>query len=90
MKTIDEEPVLANFDFHPKKGPQPKGYKSLRIEDEVIVTTKGKVKQIGSSWQTGAKFSIEVSSCEIESLEKNPVSLDDAVANSAKMRKRVM
>lgn len=82
--------MIANFNFHGKGKVQPKGYKGLGIDDEVTVITKGKVKQIGSSWDDGATFAVEVSSCTIECPTESPVSLDAAVANSAKMRKRMM
>lgn len=89
-RTLKEEPVIANFNFREKGKVQPKGYKAMCIDQEVTVITKGKIRSIGSSWDNGATFSVEVVSCEIEKPETKQVSLGAAMDEAAANRKRVM
>jgi hypothetical protein len=86
----NDEPVTAQFNFREKGKVQPKGYKGLTIDADVTVTVKGKVKQIGSSWDNGATFTIEVAACEIEQPASAPVSLGSALDAADSKRKRVM
>lgn len=85
---VADDPVTANFHFREKGKVQPAGYKSMNIDQEVNVTVKGKVKQIGSSWDNGASFTVEISSCEI-AFPAAPVSLSGAIDAAAKSRKKV-
>ena len=91
-KTImerDDEPTIAHFNFRDKGKVQPKGYIGLGIDQEVTVTIKGKVKQIGSSWDSGAQFSVEIADCEISVPANNPVSLSAAIDEAGKKRKKI-
>jgi len=89
MEFIDE-PTTASFHFHEKGKVQPKGYKGLQVDKEATVTVRGKIKQIGSTWDNSKQFTIEVSSCEIEQEAAGPVSLDAAIAGADKTRKRMI
>lgn len=84
-----EEPTTASFHFREKGKVQPKGYAGLGIDQEITVTIKGKVKQIGSSWDNGATFTVEIASCEISVPASAAVSLAAAVDEAGKNRKKV-
>lgn len=83
------EPVTASFNFREKGKVQPAGYKGLGIDQDVTVTVKGKVKQLGSSWDNGAQFTIEIASCEISVPASANVSLASAIDEAGKARKKV-
>lgn len=84
-----EEPLTVDFHFREKGKIQPTGYEGLGIDQEVTVTVKGKVKQIGSSYDKGPRFTIEPSACEITVAASKPGSLSTAVEDAAKTRKKV-
>lgn len=84
-----DEPTTATFNFREKGKVQPTGYKGLGIDDEVTITIKGKVKQIGSSWEKGPTFTVEIASCEILVPAETNVSLANAVEEAGKTRKKV-
>ena len=89
LSPAEEEPTTANFHFREKGKVQPKGYTGLGIDDDVTVTIKGKVKQIGSLWNDGANFTIEIVSCEIMVPAEGNISLSSAVEEANKSRKKV-
>lgn len=86
-----EEPTTASFHFRQKGKVQPVGYTGLAIDSDVTVVLKGKVRRIGpGTWEPEDKaFDIEISSCEITSPAKTPVSIDDAVKDADKTRRKV-
>jgi len=86
---VIDEPTTASFHFREKGKVQPKGYSGLGIDQEVTVTIKGKVKQIGSSWDNGATFTVEIESCEISVPASGAVSLSAAIDEAGKNRKKV-
>ena len=90
MPGMSDEPTTATIHFNEKGKVQPKGYKGCQIDKEATVTLKGKMKQIGSAWDDSRQFTMEVSFCEIEQAAPGPVSLDTAVEEAGKTRKRVM
>jgi hypothetical protein len=89
LSPAEEEPTTASFHFREKGKVQPKGYAGLGIDVDVTVTIKGKVKQIGSSWNDGANFTVEIGSCEITVPAEGNISLSSAVEEANKSRKKV-
>jgi len=81
MDKMPKEKPNADFRFPKDAKPQPSGFKSLAADDEVTVTIKGRVSSFSdnaSQWDQGKRFSVEISSCEVETKQKG-VSLDDAL-----------
>jgi hypothetical protein len=84
-----EEPITASFHFREKGKVQPKGYAGLGVDQDVTVTTQGKVTPIGSSWDNGATFTVEIADCEISVPASAAVSLSAAIDEAGKSRKKV-
>jgi len=90
MATSDKMPKekpTANFNFPKDSKPQPSGFTRMAADDEVTVTLKGRVSAFSDNsdyWDKGKRFSVEISSCEIETKQKG-VSLDDALAAAKKV-----
>ncbi len=89
MPAITQDPVTVDFHFREKGKVQPTGYEGLGIDQEVTVTVKGKVKQLGSSWDKGPHFTVEPTSCEISVPATQNASLSSAIEEAGKARKKV-
>ena len=85
----EERPVTAEFSFREKGKVQPAGYEGLGIDDDATVTVKGKVKSLGSTWDKGPRFTIEISSCDISVPAEKSASLSAAIEAADKTRKKV-
>ena len=78
----------------PKKGKvQPSGWTGLGMDDEIVVTIRGKIKSLSDNsqddWPTaGKEIRIEIGSCAFSS-EKKPMGMDEALEEEKKTRKKV-
>jgi hypothetical protein len=72
--------------YFPKGSVQPKGFKGLGTDEEVVVVIKGRVSEIAdraSEWDPGKTLNIEIKSCDI-SAKKKGVTIDDAIKAARK------
>jgi hypothetical protein len=95
--TLDEkrkpDPPRIDMDFPAGQKVQPEGFGTLTLEGEVTCTIKGTVKKLAiNEWgmdNDGDKsVRIQVSSCTFSADRENPLSLDEAIEEGEKTRKR--
>ena len=87
-------PATIRLSF-PKKGKiQPEGWAGVGIADDVQITLKGKIISLSDNsrdeWEgAGKEISIELSACRIFVDRENPMSIDEALEEEKRSRKRV-
>lgn len=87
-------PATIRLSF-PKKGKiQPEGWLGIGIADDVQITLKGKIISLSDNsrdeWEgAGKEISIELSACRLAADRAKPLSMDEALDEAKKTRKRV-
>lgn len=87
-------PATIRLSF-PKKGKiQPEGWAGIGIADDVQITLKGKIVSLSDNsredWEgSGKEISIELSACRLAADREKPMSIDEALDEERKSRKRV-
>lgn|GEM_PF-5931708 len=88
------EPPTVTLDFPGRQKVQPEGFGTLTLESEVTCTIKGKIKKLatnewsGPSDENSKSIRIEVSSCSFSTDRATPMSMDEALEEERKTRKR--
>lgn len=91
-ETIPPATIRLSF---PKKGKiQPEGWAGIGIADNVQITLKGKIVSLSDnsrdSWEgAGKEISIEIASCRLAQDRERAMSMDEAMEEEKKSRKRV-
>jgi hypothetical protein len=85
-----KEPTTASLSFAEKSKVQPVGFEGLGIDQDVTVTLKGKVTRLAShEWDKSKSVTVELTECAFTVPVEKPVTMDSAISDAAKTRKKV-
>lgn len=86
------DPPSLSLEFPEGQKVQPKGFETLTIDGEVSCTVKGKITSLSTQQWSDDKtksIRIEITSCAFSADREKPMSMDEAMDEAKKTRKRV-